>query len=79
MNTATHNDVVRLYPGLSDHAVVEILAMEAEVAELEAAMALLDGDDKDLVEIRRREGDRINRLLNILSQSDIEARQDRDV
>ena len=36
MTTATQNDIVRLLLGIQDHTVLEILAMEATVAELEA-------------------------------------------
>lgn len=78
MTAATHNDVVRIYPGIQDHAVIEILAMQASVAELEAAMASLSSDQEDLIEFRHRDGDRLNQIMRILSQSGVEAQQDRD-
>ena len=51
MTTATQNDIVRLLPGIQDHTVLEILAMEATVAELEALVQLLQDDDEGLIEV----------------------------
>jgi len=78
MSAANRNEVVRLLPDIQDHAVIEILAMGATVGEIEAALAELTGGDESLIEIERREGDRINRLLAILRQSQIEAPDDRE-
>ena len=78
MTTATHNDIARLFPGLQDHAKAEILATGADVEELEALFAMLAGDEEGLIEVRRQEGGRIDRLLTILHQSGIEPQQDRD-
>ena len=79
MATATHKDVVRLIPEIQDHAIVEILGMDATIAEIEAALAAMTSDEQDLAEIEHREGDRIHRLLHILSQSLIEPADDRDM
>ena len=78
MTVATRNDVARLIPDIEDHAVVEILGMDATVGELEAALAALTSDDEGLIEIEHREGDRIHHLLRILHQSRIEPAEDRD-
>jgi hypothetical protein len=78
MSIATHKDIVQVFPGIHDHAAVEILEMQATVDELEAALALLTSDDKDLIDIKQREGGQIHRLLNILNQADIQAVLDRD-
>jgi len=78
MKYAKHEDVFRLFPGLDDHAVAEILAMRATVDELEAALVLLSSDDEELIEIQRREGSQIHRLVNILSMAGVEALEDRD-
>ncbi len=78
MVTATHNDIARLIPEIQDHAVVEILAMQATVAEIEAALAALTSGDEDLIDIERRAGDRIHRLAGILSLSQVEAAADRE-
>jgi hypothetical protein len=78
MSIATHKDIVQVFPGIQDHAAVEILEMQATVDELEAALALLTSDDKDLIDIKQREGGQIHRLLNILNQADIQAVLDRD-
>lgn len=79
MTIATHNDILSVFPGVQDHAVVEILEMKATVDELEAALAVITSDDKDLIEIKQREGGQIHRLLNILNEAGIAAVQDRDV
>ena len=43
----------------------------ASVAELEAALLLLQDADEGLAEMQREHGDRINRLLAILRRSEI--------
>ncbi len=73
MNTATRNDILDVFPDLEDHAVVEILEMDATVEDLEAALAVLSGEDKELIEVKRREGEQIHRLMNILHRSGIPA------
>lgn len=78
MTAANRNEVLRLLPDIQDHAVVEILAMDATVGEIEAALAALTGDEESLIDIERREGDRIHRLIGILRQAEIEAETDRD-
>ncbi|MDH3578659.1 MAG: hypothetical protein OEO71_12685 [Gammaproteobacteria bacterium] len=76
MTTATHNDIVRLLPGIQDHTVLEILAMEATVAEVEAAVQLLQDDDEGLMEVKRQAGSRLNLLLGILSNSEVQLQDD---
>ena len=78
MTVANYQDVARLFPGLQDHAMAEILATGAKVDELEALFALLAGSDEGLIEIRQQESGRIDHLLTILRQSGIEPRDDRD-
>ena len=78
MSVAKHDDIVRVFPGIQDHTVLEILTMKTTVDELEAALMLLTGDDKGLIEIRQREGGQIHRLLNILNQAEIRPEDDRD-
>ena len=79
MSIATHKDVLSIFPGIQDHAAVEILEMKATVDELEAVLAVIMSDDKDLVEVKQRQGGQIHRLLNILNQSGIAPVQDRDI
>lgn len=79
MATATHDDIARLFPGIQDHTAVEILDAHASVAELEATAVLLHNGDKELIGVKRRHGDRIDALLDILSRSEIRQREgDRD-
>lgn len=78
MAMATYKDIFRLFPGLQDHAVTEILDLHATIDELEAALVLFSSDDKDLIEIRRREGGKIHQLARVLSEAGIEAIEDRD-
>ncbi len=78
MAVATHDDIVRLFPGMQDHTVVEIMAMEATVDELDAASLLLQDADEGLIGAQQRHGDRLSRLLAILANSEIRPREDRD-
>ena len=79
MTTATNEDIVRVFPGMQDHTVLEVLATKATVDELEAALLLLTNDDEGLIEIKQRESGQLNRLLEILNQSEIRSRTDRDL
>jgi hypothetical protein len=76
MAIVTRDDIARLFPGIDDHTVVEILDSNATFAELEAAALLLQDTDDDLISIRRRHGDTINRLLDILGNTEIRPRDD---
>lgn len=71
MATVTHDEIVRLVPGIQDHTAVEILDAKVTIHELEAALLLLQNADEGLIDIKQREGDQINRLLNILARSEI--------
>ena len=71
MNTATRQDIVRLFPGIQDHTVIEILDTQATLGDIEAAVALLQDADEGLIGVRQRHGDRINRVLDILAASDL--------
>ena len=66
MTVATHDDIVRLFPGIQDHTVVEILALKTTVDELEAASLLLVNQDEGLIEVKQKAGDRLARVLGIL-------------
>ena len=70
MNAATHQDIVRLFPGIEDHTVVEILGIQPTLGDIEAAVALLQDADEGLIGVKQRHGDRINRVLDILAASD---------
>lgn len=76
MRAATHDDIIRLFPGLQDHTALEILDTKASIPELEAALLLLQDADEGLIGIKRQEGDRLNRLLDILSKSEIRPAED---
>lgn len=76
MATATHNDIARLFPGIQDHTVLAVLATEATVDELEAALQLLQDDDEGLIEIQHQKGSRLNLLLGILQKSEIQPRDE---
>lgn len=78
MTAVTHDEIVRLFPGIQDHTVLEILDAKATVGELEAASLLLQNADEGLVDIKQREGDQINRLLNILGSSEIRPEEEGD-
>jgi hypothetical protein len=78
MATATHDDVVRMFPGMQDHTVLEILGTEATVSELEAALLLLQDSDEGLIGIKQQKSPLLNRLLGILAKSEILLRDDFD-
>lgn len=68
---ATHDDILRLFPGIQDHTIVEILATKPSLSEVEAACLLLANQDNGLIEAKRKHGDRISRVLSVLSQAEI--------
>ena len=73
MTAATHNDIVRLFPGIQDHAVVEILDSHPTLGDVEAVLALLQDADEGLIGVKQRHGERINRVLDILAASGFRA------
>jgi len=79
MISATHDDIVRLFPGLQDHTVLEIQATEATAEDLEAALLLMQNDDEGLIDIKQQKGSRLNLLLEILANSEIQLPDDFDV
>ena len=48
--------------------------MEATVGDLEALVQLLQDDDEGLMEVRQQAGSRLNLLLGILANSEIQLR-----
>jgi hypothetical protein len=69
MDAATRTDITRLFPGIQDHTIVEILDAQPTLGDVEAALALLQDADEGLIGARQRHGDRINRVLDILAAS----------
>ena len=78
MTVATHADICRLFPGLQDHAVVDLLATRPSIAELEAVSQMLQDDDESLIEIKQQKSDRLNRLMAILSLAQLQAADNHD-
>jgi hypothetical protein len=78
MAGATHDDIARLFPGIQDHTVLEILATEATVDDLEAASLLLQDNDEGLIDIKEQKGSLLNQLLQILAKSEIRLPDDLD-
>ncbi len=72
MATATRKEILRLFPGLPEHAVLALIDAKATSAELDAAMLSLQGDDDAIIGFRRRDGARLEHLLGILSAAGIE-------
>jgi hypothetical protein len=70
MNAATRQDITRLFPGIQDHTVVEILGAHPTLGDIEAAASLLQDADEGLIGVKQRHGDCINRVLDILSAAD---------
>lgn len=78
MTIATHDDIVRLFPGIQDHTVLDIQATDATTGDLEAALLLLQGDDEGLIDVKRRKADRLNLLIGILENSEVQVRDNAD-
>lgn len=78
MITATHDDIIRLFPDIQDHAVVEILATKATLGELEAASLLLANQDNRLIDAEREASGQSPRVLEILANAEIMPVADRD-
>lgn len=76
MAIALEKEIRRIFPGIEDHAVLEVLRMQATVDELEAAALLLSNEDEGLIGIRTREGALLNQLLGVLSRAGIEPPDD---
>lgn len=70
MDAATRQDITRLFPGIQDHTVVEILGARPTLGDIEAAASLLQDADEGLIGVKQRHGDCINRVLDILSAAD---------
>ena len=70
MDAATRQDVTRVFPGVQDHTVVEILGVHPTLGDIEAAASLLQDADEGLIGVKQRHGERINRVLDILVASD---------
>jgi hypothetical protein len=78
MITATHDDIVRLFPGIQDHTIVEVLETEATVGELEAASLLLGDQDNGLIEVKREVGGQLSQVIDILTRAEIMPTDDND-
>lgn len=78
MNSVTRDDILRLFPGIQDHTVVELLATKATHSEFEAALLLLTNQDEGLTDAKREASSQLSRLLDILSNAEIMPREDRD-
>ncbi|MDH3637856.1 MAG: hypothetical protein OES09_05265 [Gammaproteobacteria bacterium] len=78
MSIGTRDDIVRLFPGIQDHTIVEILATKCTVDQLEAASLLLADQDEGLIDAKREAADQLARVLDILAQAEIMPREDRD-
>ena len=77
MGQATHKDILSVFPGIQDHAAVEIMAMRATVDDLEAAFAVMTSDDEHLIDVKQREGGQIHHLLVILGRAGVHPATDR--
>ena len=73
----TKQDVLRLLGDISDHKVVEILETGADLRDLEAAAAWLEGESDVMGEVRSPLVGASARVYDILSR-DEQARQDQD-
>jgi hypothetical protein len=71
-NTITSREILRLFPDLQAHTVVELQATGASADDLEVALQLLNASDEPLVEAGRREDPTVHRVLSVLSQADID-------
>lgn len=77
-NKLTPNQILRLFPDLQAHTVVELQEIGASADDLEVALQLLNASDEPLVEAGRREDPTVHRVLSVLSQADIDPFGDQD-
>jgi hypothetical protein len=78
MITVTHDEIVRLFPGIQDHTVVDVLATKATISELEAAYLLLGNQDNGLIEAKREAGGQLSRVIDILARAEVMPADDSD-
>ncbi len=78
MNSATHDDVIRLFPDTQGHSVVEILDLGPSLDELEAAVLLLGNQDEGLVDASIPTPTVISRIVDILSREEQLTEQERE-
>lgn len=70
--TMTREDVVRVLGPVDETLIVEILATEASVGELEEAFAWLNADDVLGRQLRRQPSGKVAELCEILEREDEE-------
>ncbi len=78
MSTASYQDVERLFPGIPDHAVVQLLTLKASIGELESAALLLADQDEGLIDARREAGAKLTSILHVLTSAELTPEADRD-
>lgn len=70
--------MVRLFAGIQDHTVVEVLDTGATLDELEAAALLLANQDEALVDAGSPTPVVVSRIVEILTREQGSAEQDRE-
>ena len=69
MKTATAHDVTRLFPGIEDHTVVEVLASKPTLDDLEAASQMLADQDEGLVDADPALRERASGIVALLASA----------
>ena len=78
MNSATHDDVIRLFADIQDHTIVEIMDLGPSLDELEAAALLLGNQDEVLADARAPAPIIVSRIVDILTREGQLTEQDRE-
>lgn len=76
MNRVTARDVTRLFPGIEDHTVLEVLASRPTLGDLEAAAQMLADQDEGLVDADPALRERAAGLVRMLSTAGLVAAED---
>lgn len=71
MATVTAADVVRVFPGIEDHVVLEVLASRPTLGDLEAASQMLADQDEALVDADPVRRARAAGLVDILATAGV--------
>jgi hypothetical protein len=76
MSSVNASDVTRLFPGIEDHTVVEVLASKPTLADLEAASQLLADQDEGMEDADSALRERVSGLVAILAAAGLTAPAD---
>lgn len=75
---ATRQDITRLFRGVDEHTILELLRIEPSVSDLEAALLVMQGDDESLYGMAESRRQAAAQLASTLEQAGFRAGGDED-